>query len=337
MSLEYTEIRVNGRTIKVPSVRIGDRKITIEGNWLRTATIHDEELIEGEAVDSPERLINELKQRARKADIFTFAQHLPNVTPKYQYHLEWDNVAAIRVISFADWWNKRISDLRKDVRRSQKRGVVVRAVKFADEFVRGIMEIYNETPVRQGRHFWHYGKDFDTVKAESSTYLDRSEFLGAYYGGELVGFLKIVYVARIARLMFIISKIAHHDKRPTNGLIAKAVELCAERKCSYLTYGNYTYGNNANSSLIAFKHRNGFEQVLFPRYFIPLTLKGELCLKLRLHHGIKKLIPEKVLSLARNARAKLYESLAPTLESTRRRSTKNRGEIYEKQSESKTI
>src|SRR5947207_1056644 len=277
MSLEYAEIRVDGKTVKVPSAQIGERKVTASGKWLKIAAIHDEELIEGEAVIDPKRFIGELEQSELKADIFTFAQNLPNVLPKYNYHLEWDNVAAIRVISFEDWWTKRISDLRKDIRRSQKRGVIVRTVEFDDTFVRGMMEIYNEVPVRQRRFFWHYGKDFETVKKESATYLERSEFLGAYCGDELIGFLKIVYVGLVARMMFIISKVAHQDKRPTNALIAKAVEVCEKRGSSYLTYGQYTYRNKANSSLVAFKHRNGFEEIRLPKYFIPLTNKGKIC------------------------------------------------------------
>ena len=318
MSLEYAEIRVDGKTIKVPSTQIDGRKVTVSGKWLRIAAIHDEDLIEEEAVSSPEGFISELKQSGLKADVFTFAQNLPDVTPKYCYHLEWENVAVIRIVSFEDWWTKRLSDLRKDVRRAQKRGVVVRTVEFDDAFVRGIMEIYNEVPVRQGRFFWHYGKDFETVKKESATYLERSEFLGAYCGDELIGFLKIVYVGLVARMMFIISKVAHQDKRPTNALIAKAVEVCEQKGSSYLTYGQYTYGNQTNTSLAAFKHRNGFEKVLFPRYFVPLTAKGMLCLKLNLHHGVKQLLPARVLDLARRVRAKTYRRalLRKTIEQT---------------------
>jgi hypothetical protein len=211
---------------------------------------------------------------------------------------------------------KQSQGLRKDVKRAEKRGVVVKVVDFNDDFVRGIMAIYNETPIRQGRPFWHYRKDFNTVKMECATYLQRSEFLGAYCGNELIGFLKIVRVDRLARLMFIISKIAHYDKRPTNALIAKAVELCVQRKCSHLTYGNFAYDGDASTSLVAFKRRNGFEQVDFPRYFVPLTIKGKLCLKLKCHHGIKGMIPKKLLNLARGARTKLYGAFRRKLKST---------------------
>ena len=71
----------------------------------------------------------------------------------------------------------------------------------------------------------------------------------------------------------------HFDKRPTNALIAKAVEICEQRGFAYLTYCNYVY-NDPDSSLTEFKRRNGFEQVLVPRYYIPLTLQGRIALKL---------------------------------------------------------
>ena len=33
--------------------------------------------------------------------------------------------------------------------------------------------IFNEAAIRQGRPFWHYGKDFETVKRQFSRYLAR--------------------------------------------------------------------------------------------------------------------------------------------------------------------
>ena len=58
-------------------------------------------------------------------------------------------------------------------------------------FVRGMTSIFNETPIRQGRPFLHYGKDFETVKREFSRFLFREEIFGAYVGEELVGFIML--------------------------------------------------------------------------------------------------------------------------------------------------
>ena len=60
-------------------------------------------------------------------------------------------------------------------------------------------------PVRGGRRFWHFGKDVETVRRGLATYLDRSEFIGAYWNEELIGFIKMVYVDQLATLMHIIS------------------------------------------------------------------------------------------------------------------------------------
>ena len=68
----------------------------------------------------------------------------------------------------------------------------LREVPFDDVLVKGIWEIYNETPVRQGREFPHYGKDLETVHREEATFLDRSVFIGAFLQERLIGFVKLV-------------------------------------------------------------------------------------------------------------------------------------------------
>lgn len=301
------EIRIRGKSVRVPSVQIHHRTVIVTGGWLKTAVVYDEELIEGDAVGDPELFIRAVRESGVGADLFAFSQPVAQSHANYSYRREWDNAAAIPITTFDDWWNERSHDLRKDVRRAAKRGVVVRPVSFEDTFVRGIIDIYNEIPVRQGRAFWHYGKSFEQVRQETATYLERSEFLGAYLGNELIGFLKLVYVGKVARLMFILAKAAHRDKRPTNALIAKAVEICATRKCSHLTYGKFEYEKSAHSTLATFKHRNGFQKVLYPRYFVPLTVKGKLGLRLNLHHGVKALVPSRLLDLGRAVRADLLK------------------------------
>ena len=189
------------------------------------------------------------------------------------------------------------------MRRAVKRGVVVKEVPFDDEFVRGIKGIYDETPVRQGRAFWHYGKDFEAVKMENSTYLQRSWFVGAFYKDELIGFLKVIMVDRVATLIQILAKNAHRDKRPMNALLSHTVELCVQRGASLLVYGKYRYGKKRPDSLGEFKQRNGFEEVTVPRYYVPLTLKGRIALKLGLHHGLAYMIPSPVADLLRGVRA----------------------------------
>jgi hypothetical protein len=316
MSIEHTEIRVKGQPVSVPSARIEGTNVLRTGGWLKIATPQDEELIEGEPIRDPETFISQLKTSGLMADIFTFAQKLPNTVPKYSYQMEWDNLAVIPITTFSDWWDKRVeSSVRRAVRKAAKLGLVVKVAEFDDEFVKGIVGINNETPIRQGRAFWHYQKAFEAVKEENSTYPERNGFLGAYYEEELVGFIRLIYVNKEASIIQVLSKTKHFEKRPTNALIAKAVEMCEQKGFSYLTYCNYVY-NDPDSSLTEFKRRNGFEQVLVPRYYVPLTQKGRVALRLGLHHGITRLIPRPLFKQLLKLRSRWYEHRAETAQET---------------------
>ena len=290
-----TEIRIRGKGHCVPSAQTDGRTVIRTGGWLKTAAVQDEELVEGETVADPELFIFRLKQTGLKADLFTFAQKLPETVPKYTYHLEWDNLAVIPITTFSHWWEEQVeASVRRAVRKAAKTGVVTKLAELDDTFVAGIVEINNETPIRQGKRFWHYQKDFNAVKLENATYPERTIFLGAYHDDELIGFLRITFADRVASIIQFLTKKKHFDKRPANALIAKAVEICEKRGISHLVYCNYVYGD-PKSSLTEFKRRNGFAQVLVPRYYIPLTRRGHLALHLRLHRGLAHLIPKPLI------------------------------------------
>src|SRR5437867_13335846 len=120
------------------------------------------------------------------------------------------------------------------VRKAKKAGIEVREASYDDAFVQGMTDIFNETPVRQGRQFWHYGKDFETVKQQFSRYLFREELIGAYYHGELIGLVMLGNAGRFAVTGQIISKIEHRDTATNNALIANAVEVCERKGFRYL-------------------------------------------------------------------------------------------------------
>jgi len=298
MATDFLESKVEGKEIKVPAICINNKTIVVTGRWIRIARVHDEDWQESQVVDIPEAFIKKLKESGLKADIFTFAQKIPDTKPRYKFYWEWDNAAAIPIKSYEEWSGRLSTHARKDIKRAAKRGVITNVANFDDKLVQGIMGVHQDTMIRQGRYFKHYGKDFDTVKKEYSTYLDRSEFISAYYKSELIGLIKIVYVDELACMMQILSKTKHYDKRPTNALIAQAVKICEMNKKSYLTYGKLIYGKKKHSSLIDFKRRNGFEKILFPRYFIPMTLKGQAAIFLKLHRGLQGILPRNLISLA---------------------------------------
>ena len=307
VNCDGTEIRIRGKTLRVPSVQIDGRTVVSWGRWLKTAGVRDEGLVEGDTVENPDSFIRKLKQSDLKADIFTFAQKIPDTEPKYSFPMQMDNVAAVCLDDPKDWWENRLpQETRKNVRRSAKRGVITKIQDLDDALVKGICDIYSETPVRQGRRFWHYQKDFETVRREVSTYLERSTFVCAFYEGELIGFIKTARVGKVAEMIHILSKAGHQDKKPTNALIAKAVEYFAKQGYSHLTYGKYEYGNKTKNSLTEFKQRNGFQKILVPRYHVPLTPRGRICMALGLNRDMVEILPELLIAPLTKLRNKWY-------------------------------
>jgi Acetyltransferase (GNAT) domain len=285
-------------------MEINGKNIMIEGKFVRIAKPHawpQQEWFED--VDNPEMLIDELQKTKSCPDILTFWQRLPDTEPKYSYAMELDSIAALPIKSYSFWWEKQIErKARNKIRKAQKNGVIVKPATFDDRFIQGMTSIFNETPMRQGRRFLHYGKDFETIKREFSRFLFREEIFGAYLGEELVGFIMLCNAGTYAFLGQIISKIACRDLAPNNALLGKAVERCAEKGFPYLVYAYWL-----DDSLGDFKRSNGFQKFDLPRYFVPLTPKGKLAIKLGLHRGWKRAIPNQIRNPLKRLRKHLYD------------------------------
>jgi hypothetical protein len=291
-------------------IEVAGKQIQIRGSVLKVARLDAEKFL---FVDDPAPIIEGLKKSSERVDMFTFLQKVTERSPKYAYPVEWDNLAVLPVSTFDNWWNKQIGfKARNKAKQAEKRGVVTREVPFSEELVRGICDIYNETPVRQGRKFPHFGKDFKTIYEEEATYLDRSVFLGAYVNDRLIGFTKILWDSdrSQAGLLNIVSLIEERDKVPNNALVAQAVRFCAEQQIPYLVYSNFAYGKRKSDSLSDFKERNAFERVDLPRYFVPLTALGWSAYKLGLHKKIADRIPENLILRLRDLRSSWYQRSA---------------------------
>ena len=231
----------------------GGTELRVQGRLCRVARLDGDDF---KFLDDPESVLAEVRRIGLRIDLFTFLQGLPDTSPKYSYPMEWDNAAVLPVSTFEHWWTKQIGfKARNKAKQAEKKGVVVREVPFDDELARGIWEIYNECPVRQGRIFPHYGKSFEAVRDMSSTFLDSSVFIGAFEGNKLIGFIKLtIDDMRIqAGIMHIISMLAHRDKAPTNALVAQAVRSCADRNIPHLVYAKFAYGKKAAEQLKRFQ------------------------------------------------------------------------------------
>jgi len=293
-------------------MEINGQKIMVEGKILRVAKPHRNPQDEWfDDVDDPEMLIADLRNSKRSPDILTFWQRLPDTKPKYPYAMELDSIAALPLRSYSYWWEKQIDrKARNKARKAEKKGVIVRPAMLDDRFIEGIISIFNETPIRQGRRYLHYGKDFETEKREFSRFSFREEIFGAYLDDELVGFIMLCNAGNYLFLGQIISKIAHRDLAPNNALLAKAVERCVEQGFPYLVYAYWL-----DDALGDFKRSNGFQKFDLPRYFVPLTKKGKVALSLGLHRlspfglhrGWKRAVPKQIRDLLKRVRARWYD------------------------------
>jgi len=293
-------------------MKVCGRDIKIQGRLVRIAC---PELDSYEPLDDPEAVLEGLRKCRVRVDLFTFMQSIAEASPRYTYPMEWDNLAVLPVSTFDHWWNHQIRSYpRNRARQAEKRGVTLREVAFDDALVEGIREVYNESLVRQGKPNVHYGKDIRTVHKEEATFLERSVFIGAFVGEQLIGFVKLVTDENLtqANMMNIVAMIRHRDKAPTNALIAESVRSCAKRGIRYLVYQNFTYGNKRPDSLTNFKEVNGFQRVDLPRYYVPLTLLGRAALRLRLHHRLVERLPEPVAAKLRDLRGAWYKRNSPS-------------------------
>jgi len=283
---------------------VENKGITVSGKFIKIARLKEEW---DEGVEDPVVFVKNLKSSGIKADIFTFMQRLPESKPKYNFAMEWDSVAAIPITTYDHWFNKQLqANPRNKIRKAQKKGVVIKRCDFNDKLVKNLMEMCHETPIRQGKPNLEYNIDFETLKKANATFLDRAIFFGAYFNDELIGFLKLVATDNFTRTMGILGMVARRDKAPMNLLIAKAVEICAEKKRSYFVYGKYNYGRLGSDTLQDFKRYHGFENIVLPRYYIPLNIWGKIILKLNLHHSLVELLPKRIIRYLLHERSKWY-------------------------------
>ncbi len=230
------------------------------------------------------------KLENRSIDIFTFLERkwcCPIPNPPSSWIKTEDNVGLLEIKDYDSWWSNVGKKTRNMVRRAEKSGVKVTVVEPSGKFAEGVWKIYNETPIRQGRAFPHYGESQDSVAWNISS-AQNSTFISALLQEELVGFIQIIHGDNIAIISQILSMQKHWDKAVNNALLAKAVEVCASKGKRWLMYGRV--GNHP--SLDRFKESNGFVKFPITRYYLPLTWKGRVAIRLGLHRELKDALPQ---------------------------------------------
>jgi hypothetical protein len=278
---------------------INGKEITVRGTLLRTARLRHEWC---QFLDRPADEIEELRRQRPIADVFTFVREISDPSTGFSFHSEPATVAVLPVATYQKWWDEMGFKARNKVRKGLKSGVQIRSAELTHEFAQGVESIYNETPVKQGRRFYHYGKTAREIEEELASFRDQSLLVGAYWQGELIGFMKLFRGKSVLRTVHIIVKTAHRDKCVMDALIAKGVELCEENEAEYLHYGSWTEGG-----IGAFREKHGFRKMDVPRYFVPLTFRGELIIGLGLHRPIRDRLPQVMVKFLKELRGRLTE------------------------------
>lgn len=274
------------------AIVINGRDFVLSNGLVRTISLRNDII---DNIDNPEDVLRKIIDTRLPADLLVFPQRLDDSSPRYPYHTEWDNLAAVKISTYEEWLKKQIhQNARNKVRKAQKSGVVVRAERLSTQVVRGLVDIFNETAFRRGRRYSYFGRNAETVEKEWSTDTGRSLFLVAYHQEEIIGFIQLVFGENLARTSGTVAKLAHRDKAPMNALIAKSVEVCEAKNIRYLVYGKYTYGRKGKDSLTEFKRSNGFQKIERLIYYVPLSIRGRVGLSLGLHHGLSERIPTRL-------------------------------------------
>jgi hypothetical protein len=287
-------------------LQICGKDVKVSGRILRVARLDGEKYV---FPDNPPAMAEAMRRAEPRIDLFTFLQPLTESEVRYSYYVERENLAVLPVSTFERWWTHQLRSYpRNRARQAEKKGVVLREATLNDEFLIGICGIYNESPVRQGKPFPHYGMSLERAREYAGTFPDQSIWIGAFLGEQLIGFAKLVTDENRTQacMVHILSMVQHKDKAPTNALIAQAVKSCAERRIPHLVYENFTYGNKEGDSLSHFKEVNGFQRVDLPRYYVPLTSLGSLALRFRLHRRMIDRFPEPLIAKLREIRASWY-------------------------------
>ena len=254
--------------------------------WFYSAAQYDIPLEHIYDIEPRRELLRKLKSQG--ADLFTFIQRsfLDCDTKEYGFFSNFETIGLLKINSYSEWLKSIAKSARRYVRKGYK-GLKVKLADVDEEFIENALKIYNETPVRQGRKYSGFGLSEADLWTKFSDMRD-SEILGAYAEKQLIGLLWISYGDRVAAFRSYLSLIKYRNRYPNNALLAESVQRCCAKGYHFLTYGNMGY----IPSLDFFKSAHGFRRYPVPRFYVPLSTKGQLAIKLKMYRSVEHSLPQ---------------------------------------------
>jgi hypothetical protein len=234
-----------------------------------------------------EEFLNKLKDRS--IDVFTLVERkwcCPlNVDGKGWAKTKKD-IGILKVPPYDNWLQTVGKKTRNMIRKAEKSGIKTEVTELNEQIVKGIWNIYNETPIRQGRAFPHYGLTLQEVDGNSHA-AKNCTWITSYLEGEVVGFIQLMHGDNVAVIAQILSLQKYWDRAINNALVAKTVEFCASKQVPWIIYG----GMGNHPSLDKFKESNCFSKMTLTRYYVPLTFRGKITTSFGLYKNKKDLVP----------------------------------------------
>jgi hypothetical protein len=192
-------------------------------------------------------------------------------------------IALLSFNSFDDWFSKIEKYRRNEVRKSAKEGVELRPlVEPSLSEAQQILDLYRESPFREGRYFvgyhsWNLRRVMEKFRTNDSLATSI-----ALYDGTIVGVAKSKFKGEVAVLDSILSRLSirRRVRGVATSLLASQVQMLSSRGVKHVEYGKLGVGLH---SLDHFKTSNGFRSVPIDYNYLLLTRRARLCAKFGLY------------------------------------------------------
>ena len=193
------------------------------------------------------------------------------------------SIALLSFNGYEDWFSSLPRRKRKDIRNAGEEGVeILPIIKPSASEANEIVDLYRESPFREGRYFIAYDSWTSRRAMEKFRTDDKVVSNVAVYRGKIVGAARATFKEEVAVSNSILSSLALRARvRGVPALLLAAhVRALSSRGVRYLKYGHIGLGLD---SLDHWKLSHGFRPVRVSYNYVLLTRKARVCARFGLH------------------------------------------------------
>ena len=188
------------------------------------------------------------------------------------------------------WTNKFNKKARNLVKKFKKSNGIVKVLDRPLDYINEIMEVNLSAPIRQGRPMPpSYTNREIVIKSLEASLKEKKGHLkvyGAFIHDKLVAYSYVVEHNGYAYISRFLTHTKYFKYAVSNGLISAIIEDLCNRNIEVVQYG---YWSRHHKGVNHFLKQHGFERGKVEAYYIPLSRKGRLALRiLRLISGVKE-------------------------------------------------